>query len=700
MKLLKKLIPVVLACIFILSSCTKPGGGENSASSNGGGGGNTNVPTTSVPETDEEIDGIWKDNEDVIINAGSSNTNPSNPQKPEDEHLQSGTLHKVNVTESNKPFVVRGKSDYKVIIPENAANEILIAANYFTKYVKLATGCQLAVEDGESYTWNENEKWIIFGRDDLFGAAGLTMPEDNIGISGYYIKTVGNSVFVAVKNNNGFKRAVLSLLKHTVGYEMYWEDTVVFEKNGTTIPDMDIIEAPDFAFYYESNSLAGDGRYGMGFDNGIFIPANGSTIHNTFKVLPKSQYQSTHPKWYSSSDQGVTSNETQICYTAHGDVAEFNAMAQEVARILLESAALMPNLSTITFTQEDIPSWCGCEACLAMQAQYGGSNAASMIKLINAIDDIVQAELQRQADATNTPKRELKILFFAYRLSEQPPVKQDSNGNYVAIDDTVICNPNVGVYIAPIRADYSDSFYTDINASARENIRGWGAICKNLYMWIYDTNFVAYMFPNNTWDAKIETYRFLIENNAYYVMSQSQYDNNAVSHFSRFKDYIDAKASFDVNVSFNDLASDFFANYFGPAAAPMRQFFDGVQSYMGYLEVKYPAVIYGGYKEKVEQAYLWPKGVVDSWLRLVDKAYASIEHLKTSDPERYEVYKEHILLESMFPRYVLLQFHRPSFNSEQFIQEALQFKADCAALGISEVNEEQSFTVRWEDWGI
>ena len=94
------------------------------------------------------------------------------------------------------------------------------------------------------------------------------------------------------------------------------------------------------------------------------------------------------------------------------------------------------------------------------------------------------------------------------------------------------------------------------------------------------------------------------------------------------------------------------------------------------------------------------KGTVDSWLRLVDKAYASIEPLKTSDPEKYEVYKNHILLESMFPRYVLLQFHRPTFTSEQFIKEALQFKADCAELGISEVNEEQSFTVRWEDWGI
>lgn len=672
MKLLKRLIPIVLACLFIFASC----GTGNEEQSSGGGGNSSS---------------------DSSIN---NSTTPLNPQTPAEQHFQKNTLHKVNVTETNKPFVVKGKSEYKVIIPEDAHGEIVKAANYFTKYVKLATGCQLEIESNTDYSWNENEKWIVFGRNDLFTEAGLSMPEDDIGISGYYIKTVGNSVFVAVKNVNGYKRAVLSLLDHTVGYEMYWNDTVVFEKSGETLPDMDIIEAPDFAFYYESNSMSGDGRYGMGFDNSIFASVNGSSIHNTFKILPKATYQSTHPKWYSINDQGVTSTGTQICYTARGDEKEFNAMAKEAAQIILKAVDQQPTFSTVTFTQEDIPSWCGCDTCLEMQKQYGGSNAASMIKLVNAIDDIIQAELQKRADATGEPKRELKILFFAYRLSEQPPVKLNADGTYSAIDETVVCNPNVGVYIAPIRADYSDSFYTDINASARENIRGWGAICKNLYMWLYDTNFVAYMFPNNTWDAKIETYRFLIENNAYYVMSQSQYDNSAVTHFSRFKDYIDSKASFDVNVDFNELANNFFANYFGPAAAPMRQFFDGVQSYMEYLEAKYPAVIYGGYKEKIEQSFLWPKGVAESWLRLVDQAYASIEHLKVTDPEKYEVYRSHILLESIFPRYVLLQFHRPTFTSTQFIEEALKFKADCAELGVTEVNEEQSFTVKWAEWGI
>lgn len=148
-----------------------------------------------------------------------------NPQTPTTEHLQTkNTLHKVTVTETNKPFVVNGESDYKILVPFSQETTIVTAANYFAKYIKMATGCQLPVEALENYTWNANEKWIVFGRDDLFAAAGLTMPTEDIGISGYYIKSVGNSVFVAVEEAFGYKRAALSLLDHIVGYEMYWND--------------------------------------------------------------------------------------------------------------------------------------------------------------------------------------------------------------------------------------------------------------------------------------------------------------------------------------------------------------------------------------------------------------------------------------------------------------------------------------------
>ena len=690
MKTLKKLLPMLLACTFAFSACvggtptTSTGGDSSTSVDNNSSSSAPVTPDVKVPETDAEVEGIWKDNQNVIINNGNFTTGAVDPQTPNDEHFQyANTLHKVNVTDTGRAFVVNNKSEYKVLVPANKDATIMTAANFLVKYIAQATGYYLPIESAENYTWDESAKWIVLGRTELFQAAGLTMPADELGVSGYYIKSVGDSVFAEVENGYAWQRVALSLLDHIVGYEMYWNDTVVFEKTGEILPDMDIIERPDFALYQESNQIAGDGKYGMGFNNNIWIAGNGlSTYHNTFNYLPKAEYQAAHPKWYSTHDSGGGSG-TQLCYFARGDEAEWQKMVETMAERVYYFASFNTTLTEITITHEDNASWCGCTACNEAFEHYNRSNAAGLIKFMNAVDDIVQARLQADADAKGTKKRVLKLVFFGYRKTERPPTVKNADGTYSPIDESVICNPNVGVYIATITSDYDTSFYSPENESARENIRGWASICQTIYMWIYDTNFNNYFFPNNTWDSKIETYRFLKENGAYYMHSQSQYNQGAVTHFSRFKDYIDAKASFDVNVNYNELADAFFTNYYGPAAAPMRQFFDELQSYMEYLSVKYPAVVVGGYKEKIGQSYLWPKKTLDSYMDLINKAYACVETIKNSNPVMYEVYKEHVTLESIFPRWGLLTFYSGTFNTEQFHNEAASFRADCSALGIT-----------------
>ena len=190
MKTLKKLLPMLLACTFAFSACvggtpTTSTGGDSSVDSSSTGG-NTSVEV--------------QDN--VIINGTTPNITPSNPQKEKEEHFQTeNVLHKVNVTETDRPFIVNRKSEYKVLLPANASPDIKTAAAYFVKYVSQATGYYLPTESADSYTWDEDAKWIVFGRTELFQAAGLTMPVDDIGQSGYYIKSAGDSVFLAVKED-------------------------------------------------------------------------------------------------------------------------------------------------------------------------------------------------------------------------------------------------------------------------------------------------------------------------------------------------------------------------------------------------------------------------------------------------------------------------------------------------------------------
>ena len=642
-----------------------------------------------------------KDSESVKESAsesvGESSNKPSGPISvvtPAEVHLQNN-LHKVTVTETNKPFVVNGESDYIVVIPEDASAELVKAVNYFVKYIEKATGCELPVREVSGLSYNSASKWIAVGCTDKFKNAGLQMPSDDIGNKGYYIKTTGSSVFVETKNNDGdaFWRAMLRLLDCLVGYEMYEANTVVFEKSGENMPVIEVIERPDFDYYMEHDNQEGDGRYGMGLNTDpIFISPEGKHVHNSFTLLKPSVYKTANPEWYSIDGH-------QLCYTARGNAEKYALMIKTIAEICIGYFEQYPTKNVMTITQEDVSRTCSCDACNANLAKYGGTAAASIIMFMNDVDDYIQNYFQEKAEASGKVKREVDILFFAYHKSELAPSVKNADGTYSPIDENVICNEHVGVYIAPIYADYTETFYNDKNEIYANNIIAWSACSKKLYLWLYETNFAYSLYPYNSYVSAIETYRFSYENNAIFILPQAQYYQGNVTHFSRLKAYINSKALFDVNSNYNEIVDDFFTNYFGPAAEPMRKFYDQMVALLNYNEVTYQEMN-GNIYANMEQSQLWPKKTLDGWLDLCDEAYAKIEGLKTADPERYEIIAKYIKLETIFPRFALLRLYKGSFTTSEFTVAATSFKKDCEELNIRYLNEAGTLDFIFNQWGV
>ena len=128
------------------------------------------------------------------------------------------------------------------------------------------------------------------------------MPKENMGQTGYYLKTVGKTVFLAGKTEKGVHRGVLAFLRHTVGYDFISEDTIVYERDGKTLPNMEITEVSDFEFYLRYNCFSPEDLYALGYDKWeIFIPVDGSSWHNTLKYLPQQEFAQGHPKWYATN---------------------------------------------------------------------------------------------------------------------------------------------------------------------------------------------------------------------------------------------------------------------------------------------------------------------------------------------------------------------------------------------------------------
>ncbi len=615
----------------------------------------------------------------------------TNPQTAPTEHLSTNVLHKVNVTEGNLPFAVNGACEY-VLVYTNTT-ETYKAATLIQRHVRLHTGATVDLQEYNSQQWSADKKYIVLNVPALFDTAGGVMPTDDLGQRGYYIKSIGNSVFIAVLADTGCQLGAISFLNHVIGFKQYSSDTVVYTKTGETLPTFDIIERPDFEYYVTGNKISSEGSYGMGYSGSLFVPVDGENWHNTMNYLPPEVYKSANPDWYSTAGD-------ELCYTARGNEESYNSLVQIMAEKVLMYASQYPDRPLITITIEDAHRSCQCDACAQSRKDYGGVDSAALIKLVNQINRVVQAKLQEEADQSGSTKRTLYILFFAYFNMEKPPVKQNADGTYSPIDQSVVLDDNVGVYIAPIYASYNQSFYHDDNISAKQTIDGWASCAKNLFMWLYETNYSHYLYPLNSYDTMLETFRYCQISGARFMFPEGQYNQGSVSHFSRVKEYFDSVATFNVNINYEDMLDDFFTNYFREAAEPMREFFDQLQAQLRYLEVTYPAQVNGNiYNNMANQEY-WPKKMLDGWLDLCDEAYKAIEKYQTTDPELYQTLCDHIKLETIFPRYAILCLHQGKYSAEALKEMQLAFREDCRYFNITNHSETQSIDEIFASWGL
>ena len=606
----------------------------------------------------------------------------SNLQGMEDNtvHYVEGTLHKVNVLEGQTPFVVNGQTDYEIFVDlSNPTIKAAInkSAGFVAEHVENATGAKLAINTEKPESLSKDDYAIVYGYPDLFARLGLTMTSDDIGTTGYHIKTCGNVVFLQANGGDGYRMAGLAFLREVLGYDMITEDCVTYGRNATKMPIMDIVERPDFDYRQIQNSYTTIEVYGTGMHShsDIWIPINGWDMHNTLYYLPKEVYGDLHPEWYRADFQ-------QVCYTAHGVADKYELMIETVFDVIKTRMEECPTLENISFSAMDGTGQdtCMCETCLLYKELYG-TPAATCIYFMNDLNKLVQAHI-----AENEPGRIMNLTFFAYHDAEPAPVERkkitdeygnliwgdpiadengqfqplkryaldeerdfikDSNGNYVYETDEngdyvyLKCDEHVYPWLAPIYSKFTSSFYDPINQTYANNVASWYAVSSNVYVWIYGTNFSYYMYPYNTWSVAPETYRYLRECGVKYVWNQAQ-ERNQSTAFTDLKDYIDSKFLFDVNADYAQVLDDYFNNYFLEAATEMRSLFELIQARSAYLEETVPTIT-GGIYDEIGNAEYWPRLLLEEMIAKIDRAYKAVEKYNNQPAKRHKPYQKSVV---------------------------------------------------------
>lgn len=686
-------LAILLGTVILLPSCTHPSESSSSPFSS---------EPTYRPGSDDN--GSGETDSSFVPYQGDGQVLDTNSP-----HVVEGTIHQFNSKESSTIFCEPSKTCYYTVVMDTDNLGATDAATFFASQVE--QGCKVSVTRVAlaDYTYDASKKCIYFGCDSLYAAAGFSAPTTNIGISGYYIQSLGDSAFVGAKSTDAYNLAVLRLLEDLIGYDCLMYQHYVYSKaeSGNPLPfyDFDIVEVPDFKARLAPGWADASLRYAQGLTNSPYPTYNAADytpVHNVYYMMRK--YQEEHPDWFDAkgaSDPGTGATVYQLCYSARGDQDSYKAMVQAAADEIIAVMVKNPDNHAITFTQMDTLQYCDCDACSAKLNTYGTTSAVQ-IQFLNDVDNTVQSYIHNP-ERTNTnvipTDFEYTILMFAYHDTMKAPAKYDAaTDTWSPIDESVRCHPTVGVILAPSYALYTHSFYEEENKAVYDQIRGWSSCASYLFAWTYSNNFRGYTFPYNSFDAMVENARFLKSNNTQVLYDSCSWESPMLPGFMELKKYLNSKLAVNVNIDPVYYTKKWFHDIYRDAADTMYRLYRFERAYCQSIESSYTGTIndYQTFEDKT----LWPTGLMLKWQNLCEEAMKEIEAIK--DTDYYENCYTAILLESIMPRYVMLQLHPDYYGGDELLALRKAFRNDIETLGITYIKEhaEGNVDVLWQSWGI
>ena len=580
-------------------------------------------------------------------------------------------------------YIVKDKkSDYKIVYPEDATENVSFAVAELQNFFRQATGVQLQSVKDTAVTYSENAKLISVGPTCIMKDAGISYDYDNYKERGYMLTTKGTNLFL-YGGIYGVPSAVYEFLDYQFGFEVYAYDEVYLgtAEDDVIMYDYDLKIRPSFAAANISAWQNGKQNYEvawrmeMQWEYEAFLPKGGMGIyHNFLGVFEKSKYGEQYPHWFSNGQLNLSYSEEDV------DIMTDILVDTWINDYVLKSYELGGSHQEIalTFTAMDIGTWSNAESSMALYEQYG-CYAAEYIKFVN-----IAAKKMNAWMAENCPDRTIRYLIFAYQATTEPPVKQGADGEWLPIDETVVLEENVKLWYAPLRANFYNTMYEEINVAYNVILEKWSTLEPEPWFWLYCENFEANLLPLDFMNCVPTNMQWAYEHGGEAMMYTADAYNVSIPDWGHFMQYVVSKLGKDVYLDVEKLTDDFFANYFTDASVAMRKFYDEYRAHFAYLRstgltFKYLEEAQIGAKKN------WSYAMLTGWMDYIEEAYSAIEHLKDTDLILYTKLENRITIESISIRYLLLDLYPVRLdNSAVYAQELLN---DALRVGVTNWNK-------------
>ncbi|PKP52144.1 MAG: hypothetical protein CVT92_10275 [Bacteroidetes bacterium HGW-Bacteroidetes-1] len=424
-------------------------------------------------------------------------------------------------------LVQGGKSDYTIIIPEQASAEEVRAAEFLQLHVDKISGCSLSINSTD--------------RPSTSPAIYISKTDEIAEGDSYRLFTSENNLFIQGGKNRGCIYGVSELLEHYLGVSYYSPTHVVIPQSQKIIlPDLDISDSSPNTYRNINGHFAQDANY-RDFHRLHLISdmfAEGYFVHTFHKLIPWQEYFSSKPEYFAyMSGKRIID---QLCLT-NEDVFWLTVEKLE------KEMKLQPEKLFWSVSQDDNFSHCRCANCLQI-IEEEGTAAGPIIHFVNRV-------------AANFPDKVISTL--AYQYSRQAPAKTKP------ID-------NVQIMLCTIELNRSQPIDRDARSiSFLKDLENWGRISNHIFLWDYTVNFNHHISPFPNLQTLQPNIQLFVGNQ---VKEHYQQSNTGVGHaFSELKSYLIAKLLWNPDADAQAITNEFLEGHYGPAATWIRKYMDQMQ---------------------------------------------------------------------------------------------------------------------------
>ena len=398
----------------------------------------------------------------------------------------------------------------------------------------------------------------------------------------------------------------------------------------------------------------GDGVTGDSYDkfNDIYgAPAGGNSEVGTFGA---------QSDWW---------NGVSVCHTAHGNANSYEALAKRVADCAIFALRYYPrekypDKRTLLFSMEDAGTACSCDACNVNFNKFNAHTASINMFLNDVVRRYVRPWMEMEGNE-DYRRDDFVLSYFCYAAFRGVPTCNNEEYRQ-EFNEKVVCDKNVGTYIAGLGINRSTDIYDDYNKSAIKFLTNWGNICDNIMIWGYSVAaHSAIYFSDSLTAYNSSLYQLLANMGSYYMFNESQDVGDEATCWQNFNSYYQAKLMWDTTLDTGVLFENYFDAMYLDASETMKEIYQRMRVHRQVLVDLHSIRNQTLSGTQIANQKFWPLSVLEGWTELFKQALSEVEKYKTVDNGLYNLLVERIELEMTTSVFITVHLYADQLSTEE-----------------------------------